>query len=86
MSVRYLRRPMKARATAKATKGANVTPGTKIAGAVPIDVTREEREQLAYALAYFCVACGREHASGDVRGCDIARAEADIVAVIRRSP
>jgi mono/diheme cytochrome c family protein len=37
-----------------------------------VNVTPEECEQLAGALAYFCAACGREHASGDVRCLDVA--------------
>lgn len=92
MSVRYLRRAKKARAGKKpavVTKVANALPGGNTGGAAPIAVTPEEREQLAQALAYFCVACGREHVTGEVRGCDVARAEAEIiaaVAAIRRCP
>ena len=95
MSVRYLRRPAKARAAKKAAvsaKAAHATPGGSVADAAPvasIAVEPEECEQMAQALAYFCVACGREHETGEVRGCDIARAEADIIAAvdaIRRCP
>ena len=51
----------------------------------PVKVTNEERGRLAEALAYFCVACGREHASGSVRHDDLACAEAEITAVIRHA-
>jgi len=84
MSVRYLRRPVKARAKkAVASRGTKALPGGNAVSVIAIDVTSEEREHLAQALAYFCVACGREHATGEVRACDVARAEAEIIAAIR---
>lgn len=85
MSVRYLRRPVKARVGKKAVAARvkNALPGGSSSGVIAVDVTSDEREHLAQALAYFCVACGREHAAGEVRACDVARAEAEIIAAIR---
>lgn len=49
-----------------------------------VDVKPDECEQLARALAYFCVACGRHHASGEVRCRDVADAEALVIQAIKR--
>ncbi len=48
----------------------------------PVIVTEQERKHLTEALAYFCVACGREHTSGSVRHDDIVSAEAKIIKLI----
>lgn len=50
-----------------------------------VDVKPDEREHLARALAYFCVACGRQHASGEVRCHDVADAEALVIQAIKRA-
>ena len=62
MSVRYLRRPVKSGGREMAANHSSRPV---------IDVTNDECEPLAQALAYFCVACGRMHASGEVRDGDI---------------
>lgn len=48
----------------------------------PVIVTEQERKHLAEDLAYFCVVCNREHASGSVRHDDIVYAEAEIIKLI----
>lgn len=101
MALRYLRRPLKLAEqnaaqgdTVRKLKGRR--GGRKPRGFVPVydeacsppsavDVRPEECEQLARSLAYFCVACGRQHASGDVRCGDVAEAETMVIAAIRRA-
>ncbi|MEQ1773519.1 MAG: hypothetical protein ABL891_07015 [Burkholderiales bacterium] len=51
----------------------------------PVEIGLDEREKMAQALAYFCVACGREHASGEMRHDDIVCAEAEITTLVRRA-
>lgn len=50
-----------------------------------VDVKPDECDHLARALAYFCVACGRQHASGEVRCRDVADAEALVIQAIKRA-
>lgn len=88
MTTRYLRRPPKPAAlkvAARKVKRAAVNPAHAAPPAATPEITPNERAVLAESLAYFCVACGREHASGGVRHDDIACAETDIDAVIRRA-
>ena len=87
MGVRYLRRPVKpAGEKMAAGKRSRAAAGGRQGGPrAPVVVTEEERERLAEDLAYFCVACGREHASGGVRHDDLACAEAEIITLIRRA-
>lgn len=90
MRIRNLIRPVKPGGMKKAACTSSYAVAASVAheGAdtqTPVKVTKEERERLAEALAYFCVACGREHVSGSVRHDDLACAEAEITAVIRRA-
>jgi hypothetical protein len=99
MALRYLRRPPKAAEKSASRKDAKRKDGaaSKARGFVPvydeacappcaIDVTPAEREKLAHALAFFCVACGREHTTGEVRDPDFRCAEAEIIAAIKHVP
>ena len=87
MAIRYLRRPPK-RTSQKAdvNKGKRtlIKPVHSAPAEQPLQITPDERVALAESLAYFCVACGREHASGNIRHGDIACAEAEIASVISR--
>lgn len=78
MAIRYLRRPPKplsGKGGARTVKRA----------APPLEVTADEQAAMAHSLAYFCVACGREHASAEVREEDVCCAKAQIQAVVRRA-
>ena len=86
MVIRYLRRPPKP-ATRKTAVQKSTSAG--VAGVIParadaVVILAGEHAALAQALAYFCAACGREHPSGGVRQCDIARADGEILSVINR--
>ena len=86
--IRYLRRPPKPAARkgeARKVERAPVNPANAAPAAHSIEIEPGERAALAESLAYFCVACGREHASGGIRHDDIACAEAEIAALIRRA-
>lgn len=83
MAIRYLRRPPKP-ATCKVAVQKSKSAGVKPASADAVVILPGEHAALAQALAYFCVACGREHPSGGVRQCDIVRAEGEILSVINR--
>ena len=83
MAIRYLRRPPKP-AKSKAAVQKSKSAGIKPLRADAVVILPGEYTALAQALAYFCVACGREHPSGGVRQCDIARAEGEILSVINR--
>lgn len=74
MVIRYLRRTPKR----PAKVAANMAVTSRA-----LEVTPDERVVMARALAYLCVACGREHASGDVREADICCAEMKINAVLK---
>ena len=88
MALRYLRRPPKPagrKAVARKMKhGLAAAEKSAVRGSA-IEVADDECTKLAHALAYFCVACGREHTSGEIRECDLARAQAEIIDVIRRA-
>lgn len=78
MAIRYLRRPPKPMSGKGGTRAVNhAVP--------PLEVTADEQAAMARSLAYFCVACGREHDSAEVRKEDICCAEAQIKAVVRRT-
>ena len=66
MVINYLRRPPKPTLRNAVLRKVERAP-TKPANAAPavcsVEITSEERAALAQPLAYFCVACGREHAS-----------------------
>jgi hypothetical protein len=88
MALRYLRRPPKLAARkreGRPAKGAASTAADCGAAVPVVEVMPEESAKMAQALAYFCVACGREHPSGEIRDGDIRCAEADIISVIRRA-
>jgi hypothetical protein len=88
MSLRYLRRPPKPSSRNSAAPAVKCALRTKEASGpakLPVGIDPDERAKLAQALAFFCAACGREHASGAVCCNDVICAEADIVAVIRRA-
>ncbi len=91
MAMRYLRRPPKPKPSSRkpgALQAGRAAAAQDLVGPVAqpmIEVAPDEREKLAQALAYFCVACGREHASSSVRCNDVACAEAEIIAVISRA-
>jgi hypothetical protein len=75
MTIRYLRRPPKpAAAKARAAKQTQPT----------LDVMPQEQAAMAQSLAYFCAACGREHASPIVSDEDVCCAQSRIEAVIRK--
>jgi hypothetical protein len=74
MVIRYLRRTPKRPARVAAEMAVQRR-------AAPL-VMPEEQVVMARALAYFCVACGRDHASGEVREADICCAEMKIKAVV----
>jgi hypothetical protein len=76
MAIRYLRRPPKP-AAAKARASKHPAP--------TLEVMPEEQKAMAQSLAFFCVACGREHPSPEVRGDDVCCAQAKIEAVIRQA-
>ena len=86
MALRYLRRSPK---TAVRKRDVHTRMGKLAvadkAGKPALEIAPDECAKLAKSIAYFCVACGREHASGDVRDGDLACAEAEIVALIRRA-
>lgn len=101
MALRYLRRPLKSAEpnaahgdVARKPKGRR--GGRRPGGFVPVydeacsprlsvEVKSDECEQLARALAYFCVACGREHTSGEVRCGDVTQAETLVIEAIKRA-
>jgi len=86
MALRYLRRPLKAasrKSDVRKAKRSMPLRHDAAAGLPAVEVTSDECAKLAQALAYFCVACGREHASGDIRDGDIACAESEIIDVIK---
>ena len=86
MVINYLRRPPTPtlrNAVLRKVERAPTKPANAAAAVCSVEITLEERAALAQPLAYFCVACGREHASGGVRQGDIVCAEAEIAAVIR---
>lgn len=101
MALRYLRRPLKSAEQKAAHGDAARKPKARRSrrrsdGFVPVydeacskrsavDVKPDECEQLARALAYFCVACGREHASGEVRCSDVTVAETLVIEAIKRA-
>ena len=88
MVMRYLRRPPKPTLRNAALRKVE-RPPIKPADAAPavcsVEITSEERAAVAQPLAYFCVACGREHASDGVRQGDVVCAEAEIAALVRRA-
>jgi hypothetical protein len=88
MALRYLRRPPKLAVRKREGRPAKAVTSTEAdcCAAVPVlEVMPEESTTMAQALAYFCVACGREHPSGEIRDGDIHCAEVDILSVISRA-
>jgi hypothetical protein len=101
MALRYLRRPLKSAEHNAAHGDAARKPKGKRSRHKPgefvpvydnaclprpvVDVKPDECEQLARALAYFCVACGREHTSGEVRCSDVTQAETLVIEAIKRA-
>lgn len=88
MALRYLRRPPKLavrKRREQPARGLTSPEACCSANVTVVEVMPEESTKMAQALAYFCVACGREHPSGEIRDGDIHCAEADIVSVISRA-
>jgi len=86
MGLRYLRRPPRPAVRNEAGgKSRHGVAAQKEPPAQVVEVMPGECVEMARALAYFCVACGREHASGDIRCRDVAVAEADIIETIKRA-
>ena len=91
MAIRYLRRPPKpvervvTRKIKREFHKPALQPAALAAGDTAPEVLPQERSAMAQALAYFCVACGREHVTGGVREDDICSAESQIDAAMRRS-
>lgn len=77
MAIRYLRRPPKPMAGKGGRRAVN-------RAFPPLEVTADEQAALARSLAYFCVACGREHDTAELSQEDLCCAEAKIKAVVRR--
>lgn len=73
MAIRYLRRPPKP------------VGGKSKRAPAPVEITPAEQAAMAKSLAFFCVACGREHTSAEVREGDVCCAESKIKSVIRRA-